>query len=69
MEGLFLGMTTLTLVVDYKDFKRLCDYLKAHPHPQFVLQDNDTDPGFYKEWACLRDLKSENRSHDKSAEC
>ena len=55
----------IDMVVDYKDFKRLCDYLKAHPHPQFVLQDNDTDPGFYKEWACLRDLKSENRSHDK----
>lgn len=54
----------IDMVVDHKDFKRLCDYLKAHPHPQFVLQDNDTDPGFYKEWACLRDLKSENRSHD-----
>ena len=54
----------IDMVVDYKDFKRLCDYLKTHPHPQFVLQDNDTDPGFYKEWACLRDLKSENRSHD-----
>lgn len=54
----------IDMVVDYKDFKRLCDYLKAHPHPQFVLQDNDTDPGFYREWACLRDLKSENRSHD-----
>ena len=54
----------IDMVVDYKDFKRLCDYLKAHPHPQFVLQDNNTDPGFYKEWACLRDLKSENRSHD-----
>ena len=54
----------IDMVVDYKDFKRLCDYLKAHPHPQFVLQDNDTDFGFYKEWACLRDLKSENRSHD-----
>lgn len=54
----------IDMVVDYKDFKRLCDYLKAHPHPQFVLQDNDTDPGFYKEWACLRDLKSENKSHD-----
>lgn len=54
----------IDMVVDYKDFKRLCDYLKAHPHPQFVLQDNGTDPGFYKEWACLRDLKSENRSHD-----
>ena len=54
----------IDMVVDYKDFKRLCDYLEAHPHPQFVLQDNDTDHGFYKEWACLRDLKSENRSHD-----
>lgn len=54
----------IDMVVDYKDFKRLCDYLKAHPHPQFVLQDNDTDSGFYKAWACLRDLKSENRSHD-----
>ena len=54
----------IDMVVDYKDFKRLCDYLKAHPHPQFVLQDNDTDPGFYKEWAGLRDLKSENRSHN-----
>ena len=54
----------IDMVVDYKDFKRFCDYLKAHPHPQFVLQDNDTDSGFYKEWACLRDLKSENRSHD-----
>ena len=54
----------IDMVVDYKDFKRLCDYLKAHPHPQYILQDNETDPGFYKEWACLRDLKSENRSHD-----
>ena len=54
----------IDMVVSHKDFKRLCDYLKAHPHPQYVLQDNDTDPGFYKEWACLRDLKSENRSHE-----
>nr|WP_311462215.1 LicD family protein [uncultured Prevotella sp.] len=54
----------IDMVVDYKDFKRLCDYLKAHPHPQYILQDNETDPCFYKEWACLRDLKSENRSHD-----
>ena len=53
----------IDMVVSYKDFKRFCDYLKANPHPQYVLQDNDTDPGFYKEWACLRDLKSENRSH------
>ncbi len=56
----------IDMVVSYYDFKRLCNYLKAHPHPQYVLQDNDTDPGFYKEWACLRDLKSENRSHEAS---
>ena len=50
-------------VVDRKDFKRLCDYLKSHPHPQYVLQDNDTDKGFYKEWAVLRDLKSLSLIH------
>ncbi len=54
----------IDFVVDYRDFKRLCDYLKAHPHPQYVLQDHSTDPGFYKEWACLRDLKSRHVSHD-----
>ena len=43
-----------------KDHKRLVDYLKTHPHPQYVLQDNDTDPGFYApNWAVLRDTKSE----------
>lgn len=51
-------------VVEYRDFHRLCDYLKSHPHPQYVLQDHSTDPGFYKEWACLRDLKSRHVSHD-----
>lgn len=54
----------IDMVVSQKDFKRLCDYLKAHPHPQYVLQDNDTDPGYYREWAVLRDLKSENLSHE-----
>lgn len=43
-----------------KEHKRLVDYLKSHPHPQYVLQDNETDPGFYSpNWAVLRDLKSE----------
>lgn len=51
-------------VVDYKDFKRFTRYLKDHPHPQYVLQDNETDKGFYKEWAVLRDLKSREVSHD-----
>jgi len=48
------------VVVDYKDFNRLCKYLKDHPHKQYVLQDNETDKGYYKEWSCLRDLKSEH---------
>ncbi len=51
-------------VVHYKDYKRLCRYLKDHPHPQYVLQDNETDKGFYKEWAVLRDKKSRHISHD-----
>ena len=54
----------IDMVISQKDFKRFCDYLKAHPHPNYVLQDNSTDPGFYKEWACLRDLRTENRSHE-----
>jgi lipopolysaccharide cholinephosphotransferase len=54
----------IDVVVDYKDLKRLCNYLMAHPHPQYVLQTNKTDRGFYKEWACLRDLKSESVSHE-----
>lgn len=54
----------IDFVVDYKDYHRLCRYLKDHPHPQYVLQDNETDKGFYKEWAVLRDLKSHEVSHD-----
>lgn len=52
----------IDFVVDYKDFHRLCDYLKKHPHPQYVLHDHDTDPHYYKEWAMLRDLGSTTRS-------
>ena len=51
-------------VVAHKDFKRLCRYLKDHPHPQYVLQDNETDMGYYMEWAMLRDLRSHTVSHD-----
>lgn len=48
------------IVVDRKDYKLLCDYLKAHPHPQYVLQDPSTDLNYLKAWASLRDLKSEH---------
>ena len=43
----------------YADYKRLCNYLKAHPHSQYVLQDDTTDNGHFKYWSTLRDLKSE----------
>ena len=46
-------------IEDYGDYKRLCKYLKTHPHPQFVLQDDTTDQGHIKYWNTLRDLKSE----------
>lgn len=50
----------IDIVLLPKEHKRLVKYLKEHPHPQYVLQDNETDPGFYApNWAVLRDLKSE----------
>lgn len=53
------------IVVDHKDYGRFCTYLKRHPHPQYVLQDNSTDPGYLKPWASLRDTKSEHISTEK----
>lgn len=50
------------IVVDWKDYKRFCDYLKQHPHPQYLLQDSDTDAGYWKFWASFRDRKSEHVS-------
>lgn len=48
----------MDFVVEQRHFHRLCQWLKEHPHPQFVLQDHSTDAQFYKEWATLRDLQS-----------
>ena len=45
-EGFIPWDYYIDMVVSQKDFKRLCDYLKAHPHPHYVLQDNSTDRGF-----------------------
>ena len=36
----------IDFVVDQKDYRKLCNYLKQHPHPQYVLQDHDTDPHY-----------------------
>lgn len=50
----------IDIVLLPEEFKKLVYYLKTHDHPQFKLQDNETDPGFYApNWAVLRDTKSE----------
>lgn len=56
------------VVVPRWGYRRLCRYLEEHPHPQYVIQDNHTDPGHYKQWACLRDLKSEHVSEEGQIE-
>ena len=47
------------VVVDRKDYKKLCQYLLEHPHPQYVLQCRETDPLYYNFWNVLRDTHSE----------
>ena len=47
------------IVVSRSDFKKLCRYLRTHPHPQYVLQTHATDKDSYVPWGRLRDLKSE----------
>lgn len=42
-----------------KDFKRAQQVILDNPHPQFRLQNHDTDSGFMGQWAVLRDTKSE----------
>lgn len=50
----------LDVAIDSKeDYKKLIQYFKQHPHEQFVLQNKETDPGFYNYWFTIRDLKSE----------
>lgn len=56
-------------IENYGEYERLCHYLKSHPHPQYVLQDDTTDEGHFKYWNTLRDLNSEyihlNEGEDK----
>ena len=49
----------LDIAVDVKDFKKLCQYFIDNPHPQYVLQNNDTDSSYLARWAKIRDLNSE----------
>lgn len=47
------------VIENRKDYQKLCRYLKDHPHPQYVLQNDETDKGCIKYWSTLRDMKSE----------
>lgn len=53
----------MDVVIDVKDYKRLCDYLLEHPHPQYILHNRQTDDNYYAGWAKLRDLQSESTYH------
>ena len=46
------------------NYIKLCNYLKKHSHPQYVLQDHSTDSGYYGFWSVLRDKKSEYLQDD-----
>ena len=49
----------LDVVIKKEDEKKLCDYLIANPHPQYVLSSPRTDSNYLYQWNSLRDLKSE----------
>lgn len=47
------------IILDKKNYEKLCDILEKSNHDQFVLQNYKTDPGQYEYYSVLRDLKSE----------
>ena len=49
----------IDIVLERKEYKRLCKYLVEHPHPQYVLQTFETDRHFVGAWVVFRDTKSE----------
>ena len=53
----------LDIVVDRKYYKRLIRELISHPHPRYVLQNHQTDPGYFHGWAKLRDRFSSSVYH------
>ena len=44
-------------VVEYEDYKKLAQYLKTHPHPDFVFEDVDTET--LMPWGRIIDKRSE----------
>ena len=43
----------------YEDYKRFVKLFGNKQIGDFVLQNHDTDPGYYRYWSVVRDLKSE----------
>lgn len=60
-EGFVPWDDDLDVVIDQKYYDRLCDYLINNPHPDFVLQNRQTDNNYYWGWAKLRDRNSESK--------
>ena len=40
----------MDICMDRDNYNKLCNILITSPHPQYVLQNNDTDPGFFGVW-------------------
>ena len=53
----------LDVVIDRKDYPRLCKYMIQHPHPQFILHNHQTDPNYFWGWAKIRDINSHSLYH------
>ena len=49
----------MDIMLDMPNYRRLRDYLLAHPTDRYELQTCDTDPLFFNHWCKLRDLHSE----------
>ena len=60
------------VVENSRDYRRLCNILKNHSHPQYVLQNDETDKGCIKYWSTLRDQKSEyihSNPYERAIDC
>lgn len=55
----------IDIILKRSEYKRLCEYLLEHPHPQYVLQTPETDPYYTTHWNTLRDTKSEFLQRNK----
>lgn len=47
------------IALAWKDYNRLCRYLRRNPHPDYVLQSPETDHNYICPWNKLRDRRTE----------